>query len=90
MYRQYSSLYRYSACIYNIGTYSDPYTSEGTTLVIYNLIFLKGTPFHKIIVPDIIKFTNVTVLTLTTVYFEYITQYYTLVLCYHIHVHVQK
>ena len=33
MYRQCSCLYRYSAHIFNIGTYSDPYTSIGATLV---------------------------------------------------------
>ena len=34
MYRQCSCLYRYSAYIFNIGTYSDPYTSIGATLII--------------------------------------------------------
>ena len=34
MYMQCSCLYRYSAYIFNIGTYSDSYTSLGATLVI--------------------------------------------------------
>ena len=32
--RLFSCLYRYSAYIFNIGTYSDPYTSIGATLII--------------------------------------------------------
>ena len=32
MYRQCSCLYRYSAYIFNIGAYSDPYSSIGATL----------------------------------------------------------
>ena len=34
MYRQCSCLYRYSAYIFNIGAYSDPYSSIGATLLI--------------------------------------------------------
>ena len=34
MYRQCSCLYRYSAYIFNIGTYSDPYSSIGATLIL--------------------------------------------------------
>ena len=41
--------------------------------------FLKRDTFLQNIVPDIIKFTNITVLPLTTVYFECTTQYYTLI-----------
>ena len=33
MYRQCRCLYRYTAYIFNIGTYSDPYTSIGATLI---------------------------------------------------------
>ena len=33
MYRQCSCLYRYSAYIFNIGAYSDPYSSIGATLI---------------------------------------------------------
>ena len=33
MYRQCSCLYRYPAYILNMGTYSDPYTSMGATLI---------------------------------------------------------
>ena len=39
MYRQCSCLYRYSAYIFNIGTYSDPYTSIGATLLITEHVF---------------------------------------------------
>ena len=39
MYRQCSCLYRYSPYIFNIGTYSDPYSSIGATLI-YNYICL--------------------------------------------------
>ena len=39
MYRQYSCLYQYSAYIFNIGTYSDPYTSIGATLI-YNYRYI--------------------------------------------------
>ena len=34
MYRQCSCLYQYSAYIFIIGTYSDPYTSIGATLIV--------------------------------------------------------
>ena len=33
MYRHCSCLYRYSAYIFNIGAYSDPYSSIGATLL---------------------------------------------------------
>ena len=42
MYKQCSCLYRYSAYIFNIGAYSDPYTSIGATLLSWNSHRIQG------------------------------------------------
>ena len=55
MYRQCSCLYRYSVYIFNIGTYSDPYTSIGATLLkSLSIMHIYSSSIRTISVPQCI------------------------------------